>query len=164
MIRPLRQRHRRTFLALGIFLPVAFAAGLVVRQPVPVEPALPPAIAPALSSFTDEVWSRADLFPKSPVQVRLLREPSGIKNFAVAFAAAKDFIKPDLLVYWLDGKPGSTDALPDRAILLGAFNAPPLPLPVTASKADGVLVLYSLADNEIVDVSNPVRLNDSTRK
>ncbi len=132
MIRSLRQRHRRTFLTLGIFLPVVFVLGIAARKPLPEIKSLPSEISPAISSSAAEVWSRADFFPNSPVQTRLLREQGGTGKFAVAFSAAKDFVKPDLLVYWLDGNPNATNALPDNAILLGAFNAPELPLPVAA--------------------------------
>lgn len=159
MIRPLRKRHRRIVVALGIFLPVAFAVGIAVRKPLPEVKSLPNEISPAINSFAAEVWSRADLFPKSPVQLRLLREQSGTGKFAVALSAAEDFVKPDLLVYWLDGNPNVTNALPDNAILLGAFNAPQLPLPAAAEKTNGLLALYSLADNTIVDVSNPIYLD-----
>jgi hypothetical protein len=163
MIRPLRQRHRRTFLALGIFLPMAFALGIFARKPLPEVKSLPKEISPAINSFADEVWSRADLFPKSPVKIRLLREQSGTGKFAVAFSAEKFFVKPDLLVYWSAGNQSITNALPDNAILLGAFNAPQLSLPAAAEKTDGRLVLYSLADNEIVDSSKPIRLDGLSR-
>jgi hypothetical protein len=158
MIRPLRQRHLHTFLALGIFLPVAFVVGIAARKPLPEVNSLPKEIAPATASFASEVWSRADLFPKSPVQIRLLREQIEAEKYAVSFSAAKDFVKPDLLVYWSDKNLSNTNTLPDNAILLGAFNAPQLPLPTAAKKTDGLLVLYSLADNEIVDVSKPIHL------
>ncbi len=114
MIRPLRQLHRRAFLALGFFLPVAFAVGIVARKPLPEVNSLPKEIAPATASFANsEVWSRSDLFPKSPVQIRLLREQNGTGKFAVSFSAAKVFVKPDLLVYWSDENSSSTDTLPE---------------------------------------------------
>jgi hypothetical protein len=163
MILQLRQRHRRTFFVLGIFLPVAFAVGIAARKPLPEVDSLPKEIAPATASFASEVWSRADLFPKSSVQTRLLREHSGAGKFAVTFLAARNFVKPDLLVYWSAGNSNSTNALPDNAILLGAFASPQLSLPEAAENSDGALVLFSLADNEIVDVSMPIRLNDSTK-
>jgi hypothetical protein len=81
----------------------------------------------------------------------------------VSFSAAKDFVKPDLLAYWSAGNSNITNALPDNAILLGAFTSPQLSLPETAEKPDGTLVLFSLADNEIVDVSRPFRISDSTK-
>jgi hypothetical protein len=159
MIRPLRQRHRRAFVALGIVLPVAFAFGIAGRKPLPEIKSLPYEIGPAINSFAAEVWSSPDLFPKSPVQIRLLREQSGTGRFAVALSGAKDFVKPDMLVYWLDGNSNATNALPDDAILLGEFNTPQLSLPATAEQNYGLLVLYSLADNEIVDVSKPIHLD-----
>jgi hypothetical protein len=163
MIRPLRQRHRRIVIALGFFLPVAFAAGLAARKPIPFTSELPPSLATATQTFEKIEWQRADLFVKSEIQVRLLREHSGAGKFAVSFSAATDFVKPDLLVYWSAGNPSVINALPGNAILLGAFNAPQLPLPEAAEKSDGTLVLFSLADNEIVDASKSVRFNDSTR-
>ena len=159
MIYPLRQSHHHIIIALGILLPVTFVVGIAARKPLPKVNTLPNEISPAINLFAAEVWSRADLFPKSSVRTRLLREQSGTGKFAVALSAAKDFVKPDLLVYWLNGNPNVTDALPDNAILLGAFNAPQLPLPAAAEKTNGLLALYSLADNEIVDISKPIHLD-----
>jgi hypothetical protein len=162
MIRPLRQRHRRVVIALGLFLPVAFAVGLAARKPLPEVDSLPREIAPAIASFASEAWRRTDLFPKTPVQVRLLREQPGTEKCSLALSAARDFVMPDLLVYWVAGNSRITDSLPDGAILLDAFAAPQLPLPSAAMQSEGVLVLFSLADNEIVDVSRPLRFADST--
>ena len=50
-----------------------------------------------------------------------------------------------------------------NAILLGNFFAPSLALPVSALKSSGELVLYSLADGEIVDVSKPISLQTENR-
>ncbi|MDR3456266.1 MAG: hypothetical protein P4N60_02380 [Verrucomicrobiae bacterium] len=158
MIHPLRQRHRHIIIALGILLPVAFAAGIAARKPLPEVNTLPDGISPPINLFAAEVWSREDLFYMSPVRIRLLREQSGTGKFAVTLAAAKDFVKPELLVYWLYGNPSVTNALPHNAILLGSFTAPQLPLPAVAEKTNGLLVLYSLADNQIVDVSKPIHL------
>lgn len=163
MIRPLRHRHRHIIIALCVSLPVAFAAGIAARKPLPEIKSLPYEISPASNSFAAEVWSRADMFPKSPVQIRLLREQSGMERFAVALSGAKDFVKPDLLVYWLDGNSNATNALLDNAILLGEFSAPQLPLPAAAEKNNGLLALYSLADNEILDVSKPIRLDSLSK-
>jgi len=163
MIRPLRQFHRRAWLALGIVLPVAFIAGIAARQPLPEVNSLPKEISPATAAFASEVWSRADLFPKSPVRIRLLREQVAAGKYAVALSAANDFLKPDLLVYWSDGKSGNPNSLPANAILLGAFTTPQLRLPPDAEKTGGRLVLYSLADNEIVDVSPPIHPDGMSR-
>lgn len=163
MIRPLRQRHRYIVIALGIFLPAAFAVGIAARRAVPEVNSLPKELAPAVAQFEAQEWQRADFFMKSPVRVRLLREHNGVGKFAVEFSTAKDFVKPDLIVYWVAGNPNITDKLSDNAILLGAFNSTPLPLSDEVVKSNGQLVLFSLADNEIVDVSKPTRFNDPTK-
>ena len=161
MIRPLRQRHRRMVIVLGVFLPIAFAVGIAARKPVPGMASLPKELAASPHKFAVTEWERANLFTKTPIQVRLLRESAGAGQFAVEFSAAKNFVKPDLIVYWVAGSPNITDSLPDNARLLGVFNSTPLPLPVEATKANGVLMLYSLADNEVVDVSKPVTTKEN---
>ena len=159
MIRPLRQRHRRMVIVLGVFLPVAFAVGIAARKPVPGMTSLPKELVSSLQKFAVTEWERGDLFTKTPIQVRLLRESASAAHFAVEFSAAKDFVKPDLIVYWVAGGPNITDSLPDNARLLGAFNSSEaMSLPPDAASGSGVLVLYSLADQEIVEVSKPFAL------
>jgi len=154
MIRPLRQRHRRMLIVLGVFLPVAFAIGIAARKPVPDMTSLPKELVTSRQKFAATEWERADLFTKAPIQVRLLRESAGAGHFAVEFSAAKDFVKPDLIVYWVAGSPNTVDQLPDNARLLGVFSpSAPLPLPQPAASMTGALVLYSLADQEIVAFS-----------
>jgi hypothetical protein len=154
MIRPLRQRHRRMVTVLGVVLPVVLVAGIAARKPAPIVTTLPSALATATQHLETVEWERTDLFTKTLIQVRLLRESAGSGRFAVGFSAAKDFVKPDLLVYWAAGNPDITTTLPDKARLLGAFNSSAaLTLPAEAALGSGVLVLYSLADQEIVEVS-----------
>jgi hypothetical protein len=143
-------------IALGVFLPVAFAVGIAARKPVAVMTSLPKELLMSSQKFAATEWEHADLFTKMPVQVRLLRESAGTGRFAVEFSATKDFVKPDLIVYWVAGNPNITDKLPDNARLLGAFNlSAALMLSPDAASGSGVLVLYSLADREIVEVSKP---------
>ena len=156
MILHLRQRHRRLFSVLGVLLPAAFIAGIAARRPVPSMGLLPDGLASTAVQFPFREWRRVDLFSKAPVQVSCVREESGRGRLALEFAAGQDFVKPDLIVYWLDGRTAVADTLPEDARLLGAFTpGVPLPLPEDAVKSQGVLVLYSLADGEIVDVSKP---------
>ena len=159
MIRPLRQRHRRMVIVLGVLLPVAFAVGIAARKPVPGMISLPKELVASPQQFPVTEWERADLFTRTPIQVRLLRETAGTGRFAVEFSAAKDFVKPDLIVYWIAGNPNIAETLPDNARLLGVFNSSvALSLPPEAALGSGVLVLYSLADQEIVEVSKPFAL------
>ena len=159
MIRPLRKRHRQMVMVLGVFLPVALAVGIAARKPVPGMTSLPKELFASPQQFAVTEWERTDLFTKTPMQVRLLRESAGAGRFAVEFSAVKDFVKPDLIVYWVAGNPKITDTLPDNARLLGAFNSSlALPLSPDTAPGSGVLILYSLADQEIVEVSKPFAL------
>lgn len=162
MILALRQRHRGFFVVLSILLPIAFIGGIAARRPVPAVAVLPLDLRGPAQNFTITSWTRSGFFAKALVTIRLLRE-RGDARFAVGFSAAKDFLKPDLIVYWTAGNPKVDDTLPDNALLLGAFSSAALPLPDEAAKTSGVFILYSLADNEIVDVSQPVQLGNSRR-
>lgn len=162
MIRPLRQRHRHMVIALGVTLPIAFAAGIAARRTVPQHATLPPALSSWTQRFTATDYERGDLFGNAPVRVRLWRE-QGTGRYAVAFSAAKDFLKPDLLAYWIEGHPKVADTLPPEARLLGAFIAGPLVLPTEAAITDGSLILFSLANQELVAVSKPIRVDDSMK-
>jgi hypothetical protein len=161
MILPLRQRHRRVFAVIGVLLPIFFVVGIAARRTIPLQAM--PGLAVDLRTSETEVWKRTDIFSKVPVKVRLLRGPMS-SWYAVAFEPGRGFARPDLLVYWVTDAPTIAGSLPDDARLLGSFNPSiPLQLPSEASTAGGVLVLYSLADNEIVDVSKPTRFNDSAK-
>jgi len=158
MIHSLRQRHRRIVLVLGVFLPIAFVMGVAARKPAPTVAKLPAALTATSQQFEAVEWKRADLFAKTPIEVHLLREQKSSGRFGIKFSAAQDFVKPDLIVYWVAGNPDMTDTLPDNAILLGSFSSATLPLPDEVAKSNGEFVLFSLADNQIVDVSQPVSL------
>ena len=162
MILRLRQRHRRMFVVLGVLLPLLFAVGIAMRRAVPQPKTLPPELSSQTVTFTATDYERGDLFDKSPVQVRLWRE-QGTGRLAVGFKAAKDFLKPDLLAYWSAARPAGTKGLPKESKLLGAFVAGPLTLPPEASVADGFLILFSLANQEIVDASKPIRFSNSEK-
>jgi hypothetical protein len=159
MILPLRQQHRRWFIVLGLFLPVTFAIGIAVRQPAAVVGQLPVGLAPPPQEM---IWTRNGLFAKAPVEVSLLRERNS-GHLAVQFSATAGFLKPDLMVYWVVGNLPVAGALPENATMLGEFSSSALPLPPEATTTNGVLVLYSLADNELVDESQPMRFTDATR-
>jgi hypothetical protein len=156
----LRQRHRRIFAVIGVLLPLAFVLGIAARKPVPSAVSLPMELAGRSPAFAATIWERSDLFAKTPIQIRLLREHAEAGRFAVAFSAGKEFVKPDLIIYWVAGNPEITDKVPDDALLLGAFNpGSAIALPPDAESSDHVIVLYSLADQEIVAVSKPFTLN-----
>ena len=154
MILPLRQRHRRMFATLGVLLPVVLIIGIAARQVTPTAEDLSPELSLQTQTFTATEYQRDDLFAKSRVKVRLWQDLN-TGQYAVGLVAPNDFIKPDLLVYWLAGQPNVSDELPAGATFLGAFVTTVLPLPDEATNKEGALILYSLADQEIVDVSKP---------
>src|SRR5262249_24700649 len=158
MIRPLRQRHRHIVIAMGVVLPIVFTMGVVARKPAPTVPSLPAKPgAPQFSSATT-VWDRSDLFAKTAIQVRLLLESNSSGRFALELSAPQDFVRPDMLVYWVAQSSKTTDTIPDNAMLLGTFSAGPLLFSGKESNADGRLLLYSLANQEIVAQSKPFHL------
>jgi len=93
----------------------------------------------------------------------LLRNAAGSMALKLMF---REGVKPIVLVYWAAGKETAVEELPDNARLLGALsNRTPLALPADARGKAGRLVLYSLADHEMLALSNPVtfwRCNNST--
>lgn len=151
MIRPLRQRHRVIVCTLGVLLPVAFAAGLVARKPVPVAATVPSGLAGQPSDFGSVVWTKADIWPGQRIITSLRRDSAGSVAMELMF---RDLAKPDVLVYWAAGKESAAEGLPDNARLLGALsNRTPLPIPADVRGEAGRFVLYSLADQEVVAAS-----------
>jgi hypothetical protein len=155
MILALRQRHRQAFIALGAFVPVIFAVGITVRTTPPVNAALPTALEAMPQSYKKIGQAHTDLFAKVSLQVGFLREIEDPAHLAINIADGRDFVKPDLLVYWAEGTPTVTGTVPDNAVLLGTFGSKVFALPAQAAQSEGILLLYSLADGEIVDVSKP---------
>ena len=146
MIHSLRQYHRRTFMALGVFLPVAFILGITVRKPLPAMEATPAASSSgSCKKFTVTEWQRPGLFPKSPVQTSLLRASANGGGWALSFVAARDFVQPDLLVYGVPGDVAVTDTLPGDAVLLGGFSSPASAAARCAGRHEWrkVIILYS---------------------
>lgn len=151
MIRPLRQRHRTMVCTLGVLLPIAFAAGLAARKPVPVAATVPSGLADQANDFGRVVWTRTDLWPGQRIVTSLRRNAAG--SVAVELIV-RDLAKPDVLVYSAAGKDTAVEGLPDNARLLGALsNRAALPIPADARGETGRLVLYSLADQEVVAAS-----------
>ena len=151
MIRPLRQRHRVMVCTLGVLLPVAFIGGIAARRPVAVSNSVPVELENEASDFGTVIWTKADLWPDQRIITSLRRNAAGIAAVELMF---RDLVKPDVLVYWAAGKETAVESLPDNARLLGALsNRVPLPIPADARGEAGRLVLYSLADHEVVATS-----------
>ncbi len=153
MILPLRRGHRRIFTVLCVLLPAALVTGLAGRRPFATfRPSNE--VSSEHDLFTKVLWDRGDLFPKSAVRVQLLQEGGNTNHFAIQLSAPKDFLKPDLLVYLLPSGSIAKEKIPDEAVLLGAFGPnQQLRLPYGGRGKSGVLVLYSLANGEVVESS-----------
>jgi len=145
---------------LGVLLPVALGLGIAARKPVPRMDGTFAELSDGAIAKADLVWQRDRLFTNAPIQVELLWESGSPAPLIISCKANDDFVRPDVLVYWCTAG-NITDSLPNDAILLGTFSTPRLKLPLDATQKDGMLVLYSLADQEVVAVSLPVRFNDS---
>jgi hypothetical protein len=155
MILRLRKRHRRIVIAMGVVLPVVFTLGVAARKPTPTVPSLPGETPNSRSGSAAVVWDRFDLFSKTAIRVRLFREKNGSGQIALKSSAPLHFVKPDLLVYWVAQSWKTTNTIPDNAVLLGAFSADSLLFSGKESNAEGRLLLFSLANQEIVAVSKP---------
>lgn len=156
MILALRQVHRRIFIGLAVLIPAGFITAIAARRPIPVADSLPAALAGAATDFKTVLWTRQDFFRQAGISTRLVGDGVAKGKLAVTFEAPNNFAKPDLLVYWAQGTKGVPDALPGNSQLLGAFaGQAPLQLPLDAMNIEGRLILYSLADQEVVAVSQP---------
>jgi hypothetical protein len=154
MIRPSRKRHRVMVCTLGVLLPIAFVVGIAGRRPAPVVKSVPAELENKVPDFTTVVWTKADLWPGQRIITSLRRDAAG--SVAVELTL-RDLVKPDVLVYWAVGKETVAEGLPDNARLLGALsNRAPLSIPADMRGEAGRFVLYGLACQEVVTVSNPV--------
>jgi hypothetical protein len=146
------------FAVIAILLPVAFVTGVAARRPIPTTTP-PDALLSPRQTFSHSGWNRSDLFTNVAVRVQLLHDAVNTNRIALQISSPKDFVKADLLVYWLPAESILKDNIPDDAILLGAFvSGQPLPMPPTVAQKSGRLILYGLADHEILSVSQPATL------
>jgi hypothetical protein len=142
-------------IGLSVIVPAIFVLGIGTRKEIPSLPASASGISTEVSNYS-ELWSRDDLWEKQSIRTRLLADGGSTGQFAVEFVSKDRIVRPDVIVYWVPGEQTILNSLPDEARLLGSFNQSnpvPLPLPAEAGKQPGVLVLYSLADHEILSVS-----------
>jgi hypothetical protein len=142
-------------LVLAVTLPAVLAVGIASRSEVPTSKAGAAGFRAEIQKQS-EIWSRNDLWEKRAIQTRLLRIAPNSAQLAVELLATDQIVRPDLLLYWVPGEFKIQNPLPDDSFLLGGFEQSiPLTLPDSATKQTGVLVLYSLADQELIAVSKP---------
>src|SRR5690349_666722 len=118
MILPLRKRHRRIFIVMGVFLPAIFLAGVAARKPLPVLSSSSESSSIQSPGSFSAQWTRDDLFPAVRIKTMLLSEVSSTGRLAFQFSSPGNFLKPDLLLYWIEGTAGTSNSLPEDSILL----------------------------------------------
>ena len=168
MILSLRRRHRVMMLSLALILPIAFVAGLVVRQPIPITKDLP--ISSTLLSSEDwqlcfekdDLWStsrrpslsRSSLpMPSLPITTRLYTNRQSSTQLAMELQPRDDLKTPDILVYCHSAFSSGAGQLPERAQLLGTLAGAEkrwFILPAAASEQETAIILYSLAQQKII--------------
>jgi hypothetical protein len=142
MIQPLRNIHRRVFIALAALLPLILVAALKARHPFPV-------VSTAMLSvpqYSPPLKQPSVAWNKNSFDTEFYADPNNAEGLLVVLRPRRDLDDPDLLLYWAAGNSPGINA----AHLLGSFRAGnAYSLPVEIDR--GSLVLYSLAHGEIVD-------------
>ena len=151
MIQPLRTVHRRAFVALALVLPAVVLVGLGARRPRP----RPTAQVAAVPASAYVVRESGKLWHKHSIRSAFYSDTNNPQDMYVVLQPAQELNEPDLLLYWADTEP-ERNSLPAQARLLGAFVAG-CPFALQGER-EGLLVLYSLAHQEISDTATVEKL------
>ncbi len=150
MVHNLRNRHRMTFIVLAIVIPAGFVASIAGRKPIPTDDRVSQITQPETTQPSQFIFSEDDLWQNHPIQTKAFFTDSVL---TLELTPQTYLAYPDLLVYWHSGATNS-EALPQNAYLLGAQNnnaASLFTLPANAAGSPGTLVLYSLAQQQVID-------------
>ena len=138
MIQPLRRVHARAFLALGIFLPILFVAGVRSRRTSAATP-----VAQTQTHTTSALSERTTTIEGARVTAKVFREGT---DTAVEINSRPELLAPDVLVYASTSE-SKSDVLAD-AVLLGPFvSGRTYRLPSTNSH---FVLLYRLPRKELL--------------
>jgi hypothetical protein len=145
--RSLRRIHASAALVLALATPTILAVALAGRRgELAGSDAASPAPVPADAATTlesEDLWNGL----RATTRIRIASD----RRAFVEVALAAPVSAPDLLLYWSAIEPEGE--LPADAILVGALDSSrstPYVLPPVAVGRDGVLVLYSLGNGEVV--------------
>jgi len=153
MILSLRRRHRVMMLSLALILPVAFVAGLVIRQPIPTTENLPVSLALLSSEGWQLCFEKDDHWPRLPITTRLYANRQSDTHLAMELQPRTNLETPDILVYCHPAFSSDAGQLPERAQLLGTLAGTEkrrFILPAAASEQQTSIILYSLAHQKII--------------
>jgi len=139
--------------AVGIVVPVVFAAGLLARKPAPRVPGFPAILTPPGAAVGDSVAApRVTNLDDGRLAVTLVGSPESASGLAVAIDIDVHRGRPEWLAYWtVADTVGET--LPDDAWLLGALSDAGtniLGLPEPATAGGGRLVIYVPVDDRVL--------------
>jgi len=145
MIQPLRNVHRRAFLALAFILPAILVIGLMVRHcPVQVTADTVDATESTRASKVSLRWR------KHSIDTYFYSNPGNEKVTAVVLNPQRPIDQPDLLLYWVSADASAAGL--SQAQLLGPF-VPGKSYSLPAGERHGELLLYSLAHRQLVDAA-----------
>jgi hypothetical protein len=146
--------------ALALVVPVLFAAGLMLRQPIPVME-VSSARGAASGGERYEVLGEQRVGEELPIRVRWLRESGSGARRAVGLTLEGALKRPDLLLYWDDGSSDGA-VLSEAARLLGRVGGRQEVVWQVPEPDSGALVFYSTAWKEVVgSLSPPAGWNDA---
>ena len=148
MTRKLRNKHRLIVTSLAFLLPISVGTALAVRQPFAITRTLSPPLAAGVAEHGPIVWSRGDLWSGKKIFTSLRRDAMNHVSIDLMY---RDLPFADLLLYWVPGQAEKLEGLPATARFLGTiFRGVPLQIPADLRGEVGRLVIYGLADHEIV--------------
>lgn len=148
MIRPLRRRHLGMTWALAVLAPSLFIAGLVLRAPIPTVDVLP---GGSVDGSSSEFTWRGDLWTGARLRTGIARDEAGM---ILALEPLEEVGRPDSLLYYASEpflEVGTE--LPDGVILLGPLSGSRTVLRkpvIEGEKSIGTLILYNLAEQEVI--------------
>ena len=153
MIQPLRNMHRRAFVALALILPALLLVGLGARHPgtslTPRSPELP--ATAYLLRESNGLWTQHSIATKfygisdSPNEIYVVLRPMQPLN------------EPDLLLYWCANTPQG-NSLPSESILVAPYTADEaFAIPLEKERA-GNLILFSLGHQAVFDSARVEKL------
>jgi len=156
MTRSLRRRHRFLIVGLVVVMPVLFGLCLAARRPFPVGNAAA-ILGTAPGDATGVVVGTIPVHWSIPgITTTFYRDLAGHVTVRLD---SHDMASPDVLVYWSVGTGTIHERLPADARLLGAFShRQALPIPEDATGETGRLLLYSLADHQVLALSRTCTL------
>lgn len=139
--------------ALAIFLPIGFVAALSARNPVPA-PSIPPVETEAGTQGRTLGALQSMPGQSLAVNIQLFSSGTPTSQLSLSIHPNAPLTAPDILAYWHPTTNTALDALPQDAFLLGGLNGVQtrrLTLPAQALERDGTLILYSLAQQRVLN-------------